>query len=203
MTPLIAAAPATSASCSAQVSACRATRDTEVSTCREQLRAAKAATNTKVFTPAELAKFGQVRMDTAFGKELYKMASRADVKLVLELGTWKGAGSSTCIAKGLRDTSGFLITVEAFQENYLIAQKSLAEYPAKVLYGTTVHWSQHASEEEVEESQTLANHKREQWTGWLKGEIDTAKYHEVPMLQPLCKTHKFDFIFMDGKSCSA
>ena len=54
-------------------------------------------------------------MGSEFGKELYGMASRPDVKKVLELGTWKGGGSSLCLAKGLRDTSGFMITVEAFQ----------------------------------------------------------------------------------------
>lgn len=62
---------------------------------KEQLTRCESAGAAADTTPDE----GQVTMETAFGKVLYNLAKSDAVELVLETGTWKGGGSSLCIAK--------------------------------------------------------------------------------------------------------
>lgn len=168
--------------------------DSALSTCREQLRKSQGGA-----TNANAGKIeGQVTMKTPFGKTLYNLAKQDDVKLVLELGTWKGGGSTMVLAKGLKETSGFMITVEALEEHWLQAKRTVANYPVKCLYGTTVDWTLFPTVDEVEADGGIPGYKPSQYESWLVGEKNTAKYHEVPLLEPLCKKHKFDLIFMDG-----
>lgn len=53
---------------------------------------------------------GQILPGSKFGDKLTELAREA--KVIVEIGTWKGGGSTWCLAKGLSDFS-WLITVEA------------------------------------------------------------------------------------------
>ena len=82
-------------------------------------------------------------MKTHFGKEMYRLASLPDTRLVLELGTWNGGGSSLCIGKGLKDSgSGFLFTMEAVEDKWLQAGNTLRDYPVKTILGSAVEASE-------------------------------------------------------------
>lgn len=53
---------------------------------------------------------GQILPDSPFGKVLTELASQSQT--ILEVGTWKGGGSTTCIASGMKN-GAFFVTVEA------------------------------------------------------------------------------------------
>jgi hypothetical protein len=58
----------------------------------------------KTYQPAP-GSAGQVHAETTFGKALARLASRPDVRRVLEIGTWYGQGSTAVIGRALKSTS--------------------------------------------------------------------------------------------------
>jgi hypothetical protein len=73
---------------------------------------------------------------SSFGIALYSIAARDDVHMVLEVGTFRGCGSSLVLAKGVLDSNnGCLITVEASPEYRKKAQANLNDIPAYVELG--------------------------------------------------------------------
>lgn len=52
-----------------------------------------------------MKKQGQINRGSILGEEIYKLAKRADVDYILEIGTWNGLGSTKCIIDGIIDSS--------------------------------------------------------------------------------------------------
>lgn len=47
---------------------------------------------------------GQINLGTPAGEYMKDVASKSDVKTIVEIGTWNGAGSTRCIHAGMSDT---------------------------------------------------------------------------------------------------
>ena len=146
--------------------------------------------------PPDLSK-GQITMDTGFGKKLFELAKQNDVKMFLELGTWYGAGSSLCIAKGMENptfkNNKILYTIEIYEPAWLHARKVLRKYPVRCILGGTVPISGYLRPEEMTQEERSNEHYRL----YYERDIQLAKYYE-PMLEILCKNHDFDAVLIDG-----
>ena len=47
---------------------------------------------------------GQIRRGTIPGEKIYEITRREDVKTIVDIGTWKGLGSTRCILDGIMDS---------------------------------------------------------------------------------------------------
>jgi hypothetical protein len=173
----------------AAVSAILATKSSNVNTL------VRAANGGYKFPPIA----GQVTVDTHFGALLYKLASEPDTRLVLEIGTWNGGGSSLCIGKGLKDSgSGFLFTMEAVEDQWIQAGNTLRDYPVKTILGSAVEASSISGVDEIMQGGGLPNIDPAEWQKWWAGEKQLAESYLVPHLRELCKRIPFDMILLDG-----
>ena len=135
---------------------------------------------------------GQVTMTTSFGRELNRLARQPDVRLVLEIGTWYGGGSSWCIAKGL--TPGkWLITMEMFEEAWKYASETLRGLPVTCMHAGTVGVESYLKPEQMTEEDRASEH----YKLYYERDIALAKTAK-PMLRSLCDAYDFDLVLIDG-----
>ena len=147
---------------------------------------------------------GQVNMGTEFGRILYQVTKQDDVELVLETGTWNGGGSSVCLATGLQETSGFLLTLEAVESKWLEAENNLRHLPAKCILGTAVdeYDTTFPSIDNVNKDGGIPGAKQAQWNEWRIGEERVLKSYPIGMLKALCQKLPFDMLYLDsGEFC--
>jgi len=132
---------------------------------------------------------GQLLEDSERGKILKDILFNYNPKTILEIGTWKGLGSTKCIVDNITENVEF-ISIESNKEFYDIAKQNLYNYTNKVnlLYGKIV---------EVSEINDFINGKNltlEQRV-WLKEDIENLNKCEN-ILDILPK--KIDFLLLDG-----
>lgn len=149
---------------------------------------------------------GQVRIDTEFGMLLFQLGARPDVNRVLEIGTWKGGGSSLCIARGLnmhRHAATQFVTVETNAERRAIAAQTLAPYPfVQCLLGTAVDHTNIATADQV--ARFYERHPKLLLPGWEEYRLGEEKESALfagrrPVVDSYCgRKPAFDMIFLDG-----
>jgi hypothetical protein len=135
---------------------------------------------------------GQVTMATSFGQELNRLARLPDVRLVLEIGTWYGGGSSWCIAQGLTEGK-WLITMEMFEEAWRYASETLRGMPVTCMHAGTVGVEQYLRPEQM----TAEDRASEHYRLYYERDIALAKTAR-PMLRALCDAYDFDLVLIDG-----
>lgn len=145
---------------------------------------------------------GQIKESTTFGTAISEIVHKPEIKRVLEVGTWRGGGSSLVIGKALLeskplDPTARLITIEADVGFWMEAREVLRHYPVKCLLGTAIALDQIATEQDVIAEGSLSIYGDE-WKKWLEGEKRIASQFEVPLVHSLCKSHTFDAILLDG-----
>lgn len=149
---------------------------------------------------------GQVRLDTEFGLLLFQLSSRPDVNRVLEIGTWKGGGSSLCIARGLnmhRHAGTEFVTVETNADRHAIASDTLSNFQfVKCLHGTAVDHKMVSTHDDVQ--RFYQQHPRMLLPRWQKYRAEEEEESglfagQQPILDRYCgKDPPFDLVFLDG-----
>ena len=74
---------------------------------------------------------GQININGNFGKLIYKTALNPILTKWLEIGTWNGKGTTTCVLDGFRDAkkdSSKLISYEANNHMYAMAKENLKNH---------------------------------------------------------------------------
>lgn len=62
---------------------------------------------------------GQINIDQDFGKIIYDLASNAENKTFVDIGTWNGLGSTRCFIEGMKSNiESVLYTIENNSEKY-------------------------------------------------------------------------------------
>jgi len=135
---------------------------------------------------------GQVTMATSFGQELNRLAKQPNVRLVLEIGTWYGGGSSWCIAQGLAPGK-WLITMEMFEEAWKYASETLRHMPVTCMHAGTVGVESYLKPDQMTEEDRASEHYRL----YYDRDIALAKKAR-PMLRALCDAYDFDLVLIDG-----
>ena len=82
---------------------------------------------------------GQMLENTERGMVLINVLKEIKPKTIVEIGTWKGLGSTKCIIDSIDETSNF-ISIESNYDFYQTAKNNLSKHVDKVnlLYGTIV-----------------------------------------------------------------
>lgn len=98
---------------------------------------------------------GQINLGSNFGNLIYSISSRADVKNIVELGTWNGMGSTMCVVKTLIDNiDKNFHSIELYPDMFLIAKKNLSQYldlpnfhllNGRIIEKDDVYWFDHNS----------------------------------------------------------
>lgn len=141
---------------------------------------------------------GQIR--DCFAEVLSELAMRSDK--VLEIGTWRGGGSTLVMATALALNSSchfnethqccvrFLVTIELFADEWDYARHYLQNFPVWAIRGSTVGLDGLLKPEEI------ADHD---FHYELYYERDRAiMERDTPVLAALCTQHHFDLVLMDG-----
>jgi hypothetical protein len=175
-----------------------------------EAHAMAAAASDKVNGAEAPAPQGQVTMGTSFGKALNALAKRPEVKRFLEIGTWYGAGSTLCIAQGLRDSSAdaggaqapadpygtppkLLYTLELFEPAWDHARRTLRGLPVRCLLGGTVPESGYLKPEEMSAEDLENGH----YKLYYQRDVALART-SPPLLEPLCRLYEWDAVLIDG-----
>jgi tRNA A58 N-methylase Trm61 len=132
---------------------------------------------------------GQILQNSKRATLISNILKKYSCKTIVEIGTWKGMGSTLCILKSMEDSAEF-ISIESNETFYKIACSNLENYADKVklIHGTIV------TEQEIinyTKDIPLDDVKKE----WLKEDIENVK---------LCPNaintlpEKIDFLLLDG-----
>ena len=132
---------------------------------------------------------GQIIENSERGRLLMQVLRGIKPKHIVEIGTWKGLGSTKCIIDSIDDKSNF-ISIESNYDFYLIAKNNLSNYHNKVnlLYGTIV------TDKEVNKFVSDKNLTEEQ-KKWLSEDLENiSKCENVLEKIP----SEIDFLLLDG-----
>ena len=141
-----------------------------------------------------MEELGQIRLGTPFGDYLYNLCYRNPlIKTVVEVGTWKGLGSTECIIRGLSDSGKegiSFISIEAEPGMYAMACKAWeGRLPSWVsfLHGRVVDI------DEMDDENLGSGHPDESL--WFKQDRDA--FMTCPNILDQMPS-KIDFLFLDG-----
>jgi len=74
---------------------------------------------------------GQINLNTSLGLIIYDLVKTHNFKNIVDVGTWNGMGTTTCIMRAIdakKDTNAHIYTVELYPEMINYAQKNLKKY---------------------------------------------------------------------------
>ena len=132
---------------------------------------------------------GQILQTSERGVILKKIINNYKPKNIVEIGTWKGLGSTKCILDSISDEMIFY-SIEANKEFYEIAKQNLEQYQSKfnLLYGTIINEEELKNHIKTLTLDTIQN-------SWLKSDLNDIKECEnIGNLLP----EKIDFLLLDG-----
>ena len=132
---------------------------------------------------------GQMLEHSERGKILIEIIKGIKPKNVVEIGTWKGLGSTKCIIDSIDNESNF-ISIESNYNFYNVAKNNLTNYLDKVnlLYGTIV------TDKEVNEFVSDKNLTEEQ-KKWLSEDLENlSRCENIIEIIP----SEIDFLLLDG-----
>lgn len=119
---------------------------------------------------------GQILSDTLFGRALTEIASDPAYNIFLDVGTWRGGGTTLCLVRGaMNRLTTKIYSVEANQELYSEACENWRNMPAclELLWGKLTHQIMTAHEIE---SHPLFKRIKEHYELWYEQDlIDAAK----------------------------
>ena len=147
---------------------------------------------------------GQAGSWTPYGRALQQLASQEDVRLVLELGTWNGGGSSLALARGLKESAArqgvrkLLVTTEAFTAMYESARSLLSGFPVRLMHGTSIAAAELPTADQVAAEWGDSGTQRSTWEEWLKQDVQGMQRFEKPLLRDLCANFSFDLVHIDA-----
>eukprot|EP00518_Triparma_eleuthera_P002630 CAMPEP_0182456024 /NCGR_PEP_ID=MMETSP1319-20130603/1996_1 /TAXON_ID=172717 /ORGANISM="Bolidomonas pacifica, Strain RCC208" /LENGTH=423 /DNA_ID=CAMNT_0024654199 /DNA_START=297 /DNA_END=1565 /DNA_ORIENTATION=- len=155
-----------------------------------------------------------VKPESSFAAALYYLASTAEIKYVLEVGTFRGCGSTLVLAKAALDSGGCVATLEADPEYKRKAEKNLAGLPVSVFLGcgggkeTSGPYGIVPSKASDDLLKMTAGPDFQpsappEWKNWWNGEKDLcektqASIHNKNVYEDLCKEYDFSMGLFDG-----
>jgi hypothetical protein len=133
---------------------------------------------------------GEILLDSLFGKKLYELCLHSDVNTVVEIGTSRGAGSTYCLIKSLKDSNKTNISFYTVETNIDLYVKALNNWKhilpewASLLYGRIINTSDL-------DFDNLQGSEKE----WI--EQDIKNLNNSPLILKVLP-EKIDLLFLDG-----
>jgi hypothetical protein len=140
---------------------------------------------------------GQINRGSLLGDAIYEYTKRADVKTIVEFGTYNGLGSTRCILDGIRDsgkTDFLFYSIEAYESMYRVAKENNPTLPlgAEIIYGRIV---------EVDELNWFDKEKlNDDQKKWLRDDI--VNYNMCPYIMEKIPS-RIDLLILDGGEFSS
>ena len=147
------------------------------------------------------ASHGQAPLASSLGSFLYQLAKSPEVQSVLEIGTWNGQGSTYCLALGLRESGGRLVTLESSKAMFDEAAKFYRSkrLPVEVIYGSSIHPDDFPPFSHFAEIDGGGEY-RDRWPVWYQQDLEAARSSANPgaLKQVIEKHSAFDLVYLDG-----
>jgi hypothetical protein len=133
--------------------------------------------------------FGQINENTERWSLIKNQLDSDEIMNVVEIGTWKGMGSTLCIVKNKRQHSNF-ISLESNLEHHEIAKQNLLDYSndVKLIYGRIV---------EIDDVKSFVENLNlsEEQKVWLAN--DLKDFENAPNVYNILP-ERIDFLLLDG-----
>ena len=149
---------------------------------------------------------GQVTIQQEFGRMLYDLSVKSEIKNIFEVGTWRGQGSTLCFVLAIKDSKKesqtTLYSIEANKDMYEFAKKFYTEDTfVKIIHGRIVEIEEIPHKEEYFDSmeyltEMIPPHERHlDWKGFLRSDIESMKScQDVSNQLP----ESIDLLLLDG-----
>jgi predicted O-methyltransferase YrrM len=133
--------------------------------------------------------FGQINKKTLRWKLIQEFLEQNEVNTIVEIGTWKGMGSTLCILENKSENANF-ITLETDKQNYEIAKINLSDYQnkLKMINGRIIEI------DEIKNFISDINLNSEQQS-WLNDDLVNFE-NTLNVIEQL--PEKIDFLLLDG-----
>jgi predicted O-methyltransferase YrrM len=139
---------------------------------------------------------GQIQNNSNFGKVLKTIAQRADVKNIVEIGTWNGLGSTLCILESIQNKETTFISIELIKEMYNHAKNNLRQYSKVILLNGAIITAEDLNWFNVEEAKcNFTSIEREHFDLHYMKEVEAIKTANN-VLDQIPET--IDFLILDG-----
>jgi hypothetical protein len=143
---------------------------------------------------------GQINLSSEAGQMIKKISEFSDVKTIVEIGTWNGAGSTACVAEGLKtNPDASLVSFECSKPMY-----SEAEIYWRDTKNIKIVWGRIVEESELDVEGISEDEK-----GWLQDDLVAMRecdnvYEQVPDIIEFSTLAEFNklvnrtkYIFLD------
>jgi len=130
---------------------------------------------------------GQINRGTVLGEKIYELSKQQDVSYILDIGTWKGLGSTKCIVDGIENNNYFKrgLSIDCNLKRIHQALINLRTLPNnfEVKHGTIINTS--------ELRPLLRKVRNNKFIMWFKNDLKRIKgapniFNELPSKIDLC-----------------
>lgn len=142
---------------------------------------------------------GQIHRGTVLGNEIYNLVKQDNIKIIVEIGTWNGLGTTKCIRDAIIDSNKqeyLVISIEANKERFEEAIKN--NYPPlnnfKIVYGSITSENDFLNFNDIDEKYFSMYSRRVQ-SEWYNEDLNNCKnspnvFNIIPK--------KIDLLILDG-----
>lgn len=135
---------------------------------------------------------GQIQLGSSFCQEIRKLISNNNFETILEIGTWKGMGSTYCVIQEIVDKNINFISLESYKEFYEIAKNNLSSFENNV---TLIHGRIIELEEFLDFNKGIEQQLTHQQKIFFDDDVKT--YNVCPYIMEKIP-EKIDFLILDG-----
>lgn len=141
-----------------------------------------------------MEEFGQINLGTPFGDKIYELCFRNPlVKIVVEIGTWKGLGSTKCIIQGLLDSKKKEISFISLEAELGMYNTASNLWKDNLPAWAELIWGRIINIEDMDNKNLGSGHPDEKI--WFNQDFKAFK--ECPNVIKKIP-EKIDFLFLDG-----
>ena len=147
---------------------------------------------------------GQVHLNTPFGNMLFAVASNPSISSVVEVGTWKGFGTTRCIMEALNrrflEHGSQNLHFYSFESNLEFFKEAASlwrpgGYPFLHLCYGKLHENGLLTREQIE-AHPLVEHVRTHYEIWYQQDVED--YQKAPFIKPIYLPPQIDMVVLDG-----
>lgn len=141
-----------------------------------------------------MEEYGQIRMGTPFGDAIYNLCFKnPSVFTVVEIGTWKGLGSTECIIRGLYESEKKEVSFISLEADERMYKTALSTWSVNLPSWTSLIHGRIVEPEEMDSTDLGLCHPDEK--KWFIQ--DEAAFRSCPNVFSSLPS-KIDFLFLDG-----
>jgi hypothetical protein len=141
-----------------------------------------------------MEEYGQIKLESQFGHKLYELCLKnSSIKTVVEIGTWKGLGSTECIIRGLSDSNKKEISFLSLEAELNMHSTAVQIWKDMLPNWAKFVWGRIIDVQEMDDKHLGCYHPDEKL--WFEQDLNA--FLKCPnVLSKIPK--RIDFLFLDG-----